>query len=84
MSDTTRNEKLIRPNDVAEQLGVDGKAVRNFLRSEFKRDMTKKNTSWYLTPEMVDAITDHFTPPQDDGVVSDDVTTDEDELDVTE
>lgn len=66
MSDTTRNDKLVRPNDVAERLGVDGKAVRNFLRSEFKRDASKKNTSWYLTPDMVQAIEDHFVPQDDD------------------
>lgn len=75
MSDTTRGDKLVRPNDVAERLGVDGKAVRNFLRSEFKRDPSKKNTSWYLTADMVAAIEDHFTPQDDD----DDVTSDADD-----
>jgi hypothetical protein len=74
MSDTQRQAKLVRPNDVAERLGVDGKAVRNFLRSEFKRPNEKKNTSWHLTPEMVDAIETYFVP-KDDG--DDDVTIEE-------
>jgi hypothetical protein len=83
VSDTTRNDKLVRPNDVAERLGVDGKAVRNFLRSEFKRDATKKNTSWYLTPDMVEAIEEHFTP-EDDGEGDDTIVAEDDTAEITE
>lgn len=67
---------LTRPADVSEQLGVDAKQIRAFLRREFTRDATRKNTSWHLTPDMVEAIVDHFTPA-DDAEASDDAETDE-------
>jgi len=54
--------KVIRPNELAEQLGIDGKRVRAFLRTEFARPADVKNTNWELTPEMVEAIKERFTP----------------------
>lgn len=69
--------KLVRPGDVSDMIGVDAKQIRAYLRREFSRDAAKKNTSWHLTPDMVEAIVDHFTPSDDDVEESDDAETTE-------
>lgn len=58
--------ELLRPSDLADELGVDPKSVRNFLRREFKRPQSKKNTSWYLTEEMAEAIRSYFADEEED------------------
>jgi len=58
--------KVIRPNELAKELGVDGKRVRAFLRTEFTRPTDAKNTNWELSPEMVTAIKERFAPKSDE------------------
>lgn len=67
--------KIIRPNDLAKELGVDPKRLRAYLRAEFTRPNDAKNTNWELTPEMVSKATERFT-------ASDEDVSDEDELDL--
>jgi hypothetical protein len=75
--------KIVRPSELAEVLDIDPKALRGFLRKEFPRSSKEHNTSWSLTPEMIEAATDHFSPDdedEDDEVEADDTaedTTDE-------
>lgn len=65
--EATEKPQVIRPNDLAKELGVDGKRIRAFLRaSEFARPSEQKNTNWELTPSMVEAIRDKFTPSDED------------------
>lgn len=52
---------IVRPADLAKALGINPKALRNFLRSEFPRPLSEKNTSWVLTKAQVDAATAYFT-----------------------
>ena len=58
--------KVIRPNELAKELGVDGKRIRAYLRTEFTRPGEAKNTNWDLTPEMVTAVKERFTPKTDE------------------
>lgn len=58
--------QAVRPADLASDLEVSAKALRGFLRREFPRPNDAKNTSWTLTPEMVEAATAHFTPSEDE------------------
>lgn len=58
--------QVIRPNDLAKELGVDAKRVRTFLRSEFSRDPEAKNTNWELSPEMAAKVRDRFTASDDE------------------
>lgn len=67
----TKTQKLIRPADLSEELGVDAKLIRAFLRKEFTRAADKKNTSWHLTEEMADAVRDHFIPEEDEDEAED-------------
>jgi hypothetical protein len=62
----TEETTVVRPSVLAEELGVNAKSIRAFLRREFPRDIKDKNTSWYLTDSQVEAIRDHFTPSEDD------------------
>lgn len=57
--------QVLRPNDLAKELGVDGKRVRAFLRDTFPRPTDSKNTNWELTQEMADAVKARFTPSDD-------------------
>lgn len=60
-AEETEETQVIRPNDLAEELGVDGKRIRAYLRQEFTRDSDSKNTNWELTPEMAAKVRDRFT-----------------------
>lgn len=53
---------IVRPNVLAEEIGVDAKSLRAFLRSEFPRTAEDRNTSWELTAAQVKAVREHFTP----------------------
>ena len=63
---TQEAPKVVRPNELAKELGADPKRVRAFLRQEFTRSAEAKNTNWELTPEMVTAITERFAPSDDE------------------
>lgn len=56
---------VIRPGDLADELGVDAKRVRAFLRTEFTRPSEAKNSSWLLTPAQAEAVRARFTPTED-------------------
>lgn len=62
---------VIRPNDLAEELGVDAKRIRAFLRTEFSRDSEAKNTNWELSPEMANKVRARFTASDDEDVEND-------------
>jgi hypothetical protein len=53
---------VIRPEDLAKELGVSGKQVRAYLRSEFTRPTEQKRSSWVLTPAQAEAVRVRFTP----------------------
>jgi hypothetical protein len=52
--------KITRPEDLARVLGISGKVVRAYLRATFTRPVEAKNTSWSLTPKMVEQTYAHF------------------------
>lgn len=54
-------EAVVRPSDLAKELDISPKVLRSFLRKEFPRATSEKNTSWVLTQGMVEAATEHFT-----------------------
>ena len=58
--------KTFRPEDLAKELGVSGKQIRAFLRSEFSRGPEAKGTSWTLTAEMADKVRARFVPSDDE------------------
>jgi hypothetical protein len=59
MSDAPRT--IVTPATLAEELDVDPKRVRAFLRKAHTRDATAKNTAWDLTEDTADAVREHFT-----------------------
>ena len=69
MADTT--EVTTRPETLAQELGVDGKRIRAFLRATYTDH--PKRTEWHLTEDQANAVRERFTP-----------STDEDELDELE
>jgi predicted transcriptional regulator len=60
------------PKELAEELGVDAKRIRAFLRQDMTRAAEAKNTSWILSAEQADAVRERFTPSEDDEDGSDD------------
>jgi hypothetical protein len=60
MPDTT---PTTTPKALAEELGIDPKRLRGWLRSsDFARPGEAKNTTWALTPDVVDAARVRFAP----------------------
>lgn len=57
--------KTYRPEDLAKELGVSGKQIRAYLRSEFSRGPEAKGTSWTLTEDMAAKVVARFTPSED-------------------
>jgi hypothetical protein len=55
------------PKALAAELGIDPKRLRGWLRSsDFARPGEAKNTTWALTPEVVEAATARFAPKADE------------------
>jgi len=54
------NEKTIRPEELANELGVSGKLVRAYLRKTFTRIPEAKNTAWVLTNDQAKDVREHF------------------------
>jgi hypothetical protein len=52
--------ELIRPEALANELGVSGKLVRAYLRKTFTRTPEAKNTAWVLTGDQADSVREHF------------------------
>ncbi|OAI40077.1 hypothetical protein AYO39_00255 [Actinobacteria bacterium SCGC AG-212-D09] len=53
-------ETLHRPEEVAGQLGLDGRRVREFLRQAYPQEDEARGDAWYLTADQVEAVMDHF------------------------
>lgn len=51
---------VVTPKQLADELGVDPKRLRGFLRTNFARPIEAKNTSWAIGPEAVQAAREHF------------------------
>ena len=64
--EVTEEATPVTPKDLAEELGVDAKRIRAFLRQEFTRPGEAKNTSWFLSDEAAEAVRDRFTPSEDE------------------
>ena len=54
------NADNVRPETVANDLGVSGKLVRAYLRFTYPRPIEAKGTTWVLSNEQVNAVVDHF------------------------
>jgi hypothetical protein len=64
MSDAT---PTMTPKALAEELGIDPKRLRGWLRSsDFARAPEAKNTTWALTDEVCDAARDRFAPKDEE------------------
>lgn len=46
----------MRPEDLARELGIDGKRLRGWLRSRWPRAPEEHGLAWYLTPEQVTEV----------------------------
>jgi hypothetical protein len=62
----TKEPVTTTPKALAEELGVDAKRIRSFLRSEMTREAEAKNTSWILSEKQAEAVRVRFTPTEDD------------------
>jgi hypothetical protein len=56
MSDNTP----LTPKALAEEIGVDPKVLRSYLRKEHTRPAEVKNTTWIITPDAADAARAKF------------------------
>lgn len=68
---------FMTPKQLAEELEIDPKTLRGFLRREFPRDESDKNTSWKLTDDQVEAARAKFTASDEDEDDETDVEDDE-------
>lgn len=48
------------PKVLAEEIGIDPKSLRGFLRKHYTRTAEVKNTSWIIDPEAATAARVHF------------------------
>jgi hypothetical protein len=56
--------KTVRPEELATELGISGKIVRSYLRANLPRDPKAKNTAWVLTAKQAANVRDHFKSNQ--------------------
>lgn len=66
MASKTQEKKSYTPTELANELGVDPKRVRAYLRQEYTRDAEAKNTSWNLSDEVAKAVRARFTKVESD------------------
>jgi hypothetical protein len=50
----------VRPEELANELGLSGKIVRSYLRANFTRPAEAKNTAWVLTADQAANVREHF------------------------
>lgn len=65
-------ETQVRPQDVADELGVSVDEVRAFLREVYPRKEEDQGRAWVLTPEQLDDVESHFgsvVEPEEEGLV---------------
>lgn len=67
----------LRPNDLAKELNISPKSLRGWLRTNFTRPLEAKNTSWELTPTIVEAAREHFSPSDEVDETDEDEDSDE-------
>lgn len=68
----TEENTIVRPSELAEDLGVNPKAVRQYLRANFPRTAAEKNTSWQLNEDQIAAVISHFEADDEDDSDSED------------
>jgi hypothetical protein len=54
-------KKSYTPKELAAEIGIDAKILRGYLRKEFPRDATAKNTAWIIPAATADAARKAFT-----------------------
>lgn len=54
------SNEALTPKALANELGIDPKRLRGYLRANFARTAEAKNTSWTITKEAADAARAHF------------------------
>jgi hypothetical protein len=54
------NAKTVRPEELANELGLSGKIVRAHLRANYTRPAEAKNTAWVLTAKQAGEVRKHF------------------------
>jgi hypothetical protein len=50
----------VRPQDIADELGLDARDIREFLRGSYPRGEDEQGRAWILTPEQLEAVQEHF------------------------
>lgn len=48
------------PEDLARELGVPGKTIRDWLRAEYPRTPSEAHQRWHLTPDQAAAVRRQF------------------------
>ena len=64
-TEETEEAEGMRPKVLAEELNINPKALRAFLRREFPRGNQEKNTSWYLTEEQISKAREYFSDEEE-------------------
>lgn len=54
--------KPITPGALAEEIGIDPKRLRGWLRANAPRTPEAKNTSWNIAPDVADKAREALTP----------------------
>ena len=60
MATKTKEQTTFSPKQLAEELEVDAKRIRAYLRSNFPRVAEAKNTGWMLDSDVADEVREHF------------------------
>ncbi len=55
----------LTPKALADELGIDPKRLRGWLRANHARSADVKNTTWGIAPDVADAARARFTPAPD-------------------
>ena len=63
MAEATAN---ITPKALADELGIDAKRLRGWLRKEHSRAAEAKNTTWAITPDVAEAARARFSKAEGD------------------
>jgi hypothetical protein len=62
MSDTPTT---LTPKALAEELGIDPKRLRGWLRANHTRAAEAKNTTWGIAPDVAEAARERFAPAEE-------------------
>lgn len=58
----TTTPTTITPKALAEELGIDPKRLRGYLRANHARALEAKNTTWAIEADVADAARARFAP----------------------